>query len=58
MRTHQLHPRRQWTLNLLVALVVMLSVVYTPVAVHELTGATLATTAYACDPHSSGGGGC
>ncbi len=55
MRTHLFHSRR-WTLALLFALLFALSAIYTPVALQELAGVNLTTTAYACGAH--GGGGC
>ena len=48
---------RRWALGLLLAVLVALSAVYTPVALQELAGVNTTATAYACGPHS-GGGGC
>ena len=51
-----LHPQR-WTVALCLALLVTLSAIYTPVALQQMAGVSLATTAYACGPQG-GGGGC
>lgn len=57
MKTNNLfQSSRRWTLGLLVAVLVTLSAVYTPVALQELAGVTAAASAYACTgPHTSGG---
>ena len=47
---------RRWTAALLLALLVTLSAVYTPVALQQMAGVSLTATAYACG--SQGGGGC
>ncbi|MCE7982373.1 MAG: hypothetical protein DYG89_14355 [Caldilinea sp. CFX5] len=59
MRTHLLTSQR-WILAvlfvLLFVLLVALSAIYTPIALQELAGVNITTTAYACGTH--GGGGC
>ncbi len=47
---------RRWALGLLLAVLVALSAVYTPVALQEVAGVNTTSTAYACGTH--GGGGC
>lgn len=47
---------RRWTAALLLALLVTLSAVYMPVALQQMAGTSLISTAYACG--SQGGGGC
>lgn len=46
---------RRLTVALLLTLLVTLSVVYTPVALQQMAGVSLATTAYACGPQGAGG---
>lgn len=47
---------RRWALGLLLAVLVALSAVYTPVALQELAGVNTTAAAYACGAHGSGGG--
>ena len=47
---------RRWALGLLLAVLVALSAVYTPVVLQEVAGVNATTTAFACGAH--GGGGC
>lgn len=57
MRTMSLFATsRRLTAALLLALLVTLSAVYTPVALQQMAGVSLTTTAYACGPQGSGGG--
>lgn len=48
---------RRLALGFLLAVLVALSAVYTPVALQELAGVNTTATAFACGPHG-GGGGC
>lgn len=48
---------RRWALGLLLAVLVALSAVYTPVVLQELAGVNTTTTAFACGTQT-GGGGC
>ena len=48
---------RRLTVALLLALLVTLAAVYTPVTLQQMVGVSLTTTAYACGPQG-GGGGC
>lgn len=45
---------RRWALGLLLAVLVALSAVYTPVALQELAGVNATATAYACGAHTGG----
>lgn len=54
---HLFQSSRRWTVGVLVALLLTLSAIYTPVALQEMTGIAWTTAAYACGPHT-GGGGC
>ena len=45
---------RRLALGLLLAVLVALSAVYTPVALQEVAGVNATATAYACGPHSGG----
>lgn len=49
-----LHPRRL-AVVLCLALCVALSAVYAPIALQQVAGVTLTTTAYACGPQTGGG---
>lgn len=59
MQTNNLfQSSRRWMLGFLVAVLVALSAVYTPIALQELAGVTATTAAYACTGPQSGGGDC
>jgi hypothetical protein len=45
---------RRWALGLLLAVLVALSTVYTPVVLQEVAGVNATTPAFACGPHSGG----
>jgi hypothetical protein len=45
---------RRWALGLLLAVLVALSAVYTPVVLQEVAGVNATTPAFACGPHSGG----
>lgn len=48
---------RRWVLGLLLALLVALSAVYTPVVLQEVAGVNATTPAFACIGSQTGGGG-
>jgi hypothetical protein len=53
MRTHLLSSHR-WLVALLFALFFALSAIYTPVALQELAGVNVTSTAYACGAQTGG----
>ncbi|MCE7982374.1 MAG: hypothetical protein DYG89_14360 [Caldilinea sp. CFX5] len=49
---------RRWVLGLLLAVLVALSAVYTPVVLQEMAGVNATPPAFACGSQTGGGGGC